>query len=156
MKSLILILTFFSSLAFSQMPNIASVWMNHSKAYTGYIDTKKTELKMKVLISEQDQNNDQEYFLSGYSFVDGMYNRFEGKLKITQYKDGKSKSTVFGEYELAEEPIGKHSGMFTGKFVYTFKWNKETQEIEQPEIQFEGDWKSYDGTLEYKTEFGNR
>ncbi|MGZ5210382.1 MAG: hypothetical protein ACXWB1_05775 [Kaistella sp.] len=154
MKKLLFFFIFFSGFAFSQMPNISEVWMNKSQPYTGTIGGKET-IKLKVNISEQNRKNDQEYFLAGYSLVERNYSKFEGKLKINQYRDGKKQSTVFGEYRLAEEPKGKHSGIFTGKFIYTFTWNPKTQQVEKQFIEFIGNWKSYDGTLTYKTNWKN-
>lgn len=155
MKKTLFFLLFISTFTFAQMPNIEQVWMNKSQPYTGVIGNGKQEIKVKVNISEQNKKNDQEYFLSGYSVVENTISKFEGKLKITKYKDGKKRSSIFGEYEFAEEPNGKHSGMFTGKFIYTFMWNKKTQKIENQFIEFIGNWKSYDGTLTYKTNWKN-
>lgn len=155
MKKLLLLFLFISGFAFSQMPNISQVWLNNSKPYFGKID--KAELKLKMNVSDQNRKNDQEYFVAGYTIVDGgNYAKFEGKMKIDKYKDRKKGGTVYGTYELAEEPKGKHSGMFTGKFVYNFKWNKTTQKLEDQFIEFIGDWKSYDGTMNYKTNWNNQ
>jgi hypothetical protein len=137
------------------MPNISTVWLNNSKPYIGTIGSRNQEIKLKINISEQNKKKDQEYFVSGYTLVDKNYTKFEGKLTITKYKDGKKKSSVFGEYELAEENKGKHSGIFKGKFVYTFKWNKDTEKIDAQSIEFIGNWKSYDGTLDFKTRIKN-
>lgn len=145
-----------SSFAFAQMPNISSVWMNNSQPYLGTISIEKMPIKIKVNISEQDKKKDQEYFLSGFSLVENTNTKFEGKLKITKYKEGKKRNTVFGEYELAEENKGKHSGMFKGKFIYTFMWNKKTEKLDQQFIEFIGNWKSYDGTLNYPTNWKNQ
>lgn len=155
MRKFLLLCLLISGFAFSQMPNIEEVWLNKSQPYTGTIGAEKEPVKVKINISEQNRKNDQEYFVSGYSLVENNYSKFEGKLKITQYKDGTKRSTVFGDYELAEEPKGKHSGILKGKFIYTFIWNKKTQQIEQQYIEFIGDWKSYDGTLTYKTRWKN-
>jgi hypothetical protein len=156
MKKLLLFLVLISNFAFAQMPDIAPVWLNNSKPYIGTIGNGKQELKLKINISEQNKKNDQEYFISGYSLVDKNYSKFEGKLTITKYKDSKKKGTVYGEYEIAEENKGKHSGMFTGKFVYTFKWNKTAEKVESQYIELMGDWKSYDGTLNLKTRLKNQ
>ena len=154
MKKFLLLFLLISSFAFSQMPNIEKVWLNNSKPYLGTID--KAELKLKINVSEQNKKNDQEYFVAGNTLVDGSnLAKFEGKMSITKYKDGKRRSTVYGDYELAEEPTGKHSGIFKGKFIYTFFWNKKTQQIERQYIQFIGNWTSYDGTLTYKTNWTN-
>ncbi len=155
MKKFLFIFLLASGFAFSQMPNIAEVWMNKSQPYTGTIAGKEL-LKIKINISEQNRKNDQEYFLAGYSMVEKNFSKFEGKLKINQYRDGKKRSTVYGEYELAEEPKGKHSGIFTGKFIYTFMWNAKLQQVEKQFIEFIGNWKSYDGTLSYKTTWKNQ
>ena len=156
MKKFTLLFLLVSSFAFAQMPNISSVWMNNSQPYLGTISTEKMPIKIKVNISEQDKKKDQEYFLSGFSLVENTNTKFEGKLKITKYKEGKKRNTVFGEYELAEENKGKHSGMFKGKFIYTFIWNKKTEKIDQQFIEFTGNWKSYDGTLNYPTNWKNQ
>lgn len=156
MKKLLLFIVFISNFALAQMPNISNVWLNNSKPYTGTIGSKGQEIKLKIGISEQDKKNDQEYFVSGYTLVDKNYTKFEGKLAITKYKDSKKKGTVFGEYELAEENKGKHSGIFKGKFIYTFRWNKNSEKIEAQYIEFIGDWKSYDNTLDFKTRIKNQ
>ena len=156
MKKLTLLFLVISTFAFSQMPNISSVWMNNSQPYIGTISAEKMPLKLRILTSEQDKKNDQEYFVSGFSLVENTNTKFEGKLKITKYKPGKKRNTVFGEYELAEEATGKHSGILKGKFIYTFMWNKKTERIENQFIEFIGNWKSYDGSLDYKTTWRNQ
>ncbi|WP_419870491.1 hypothetical protein [Chryseobacterium sp. CT-SW4] len=156
MKKLLLFLILVSNFVFAQMPNISNVWLNNSKPYIGTIGNKNQQIKLKINISEQDKKNDQEYFVSGYSLVDKIYSNFEGKLKITKYKDSKKKGVIYGEYELAEENRGQHSGIFTGKFVYSFKWNKTSEKIEAQEIEFTGQWKSYDGKMDYKTHLKNQ
>jgi len=156
MKKLLLLLILISNFALAQMPNISNVWLNNSKPYTGTIGNSKKGIKLKINTSEQNKKNDQEYFVSGYSLVDKTYSKLEGNLTITKYKDGKKKSTVYGEYEFAEENKGKHSGIFKGKFIYTFNWNKTTEKIEAQYIEFIGNWKSYDGTLDFKTLLKNQ
>ncbi len=155
MKKLTLLFLLISSFAFSQMPNISSVWMNNSQPYLGTISNEKMPMKVKINISEQDKKNDQEYFLSGFTLVDQTNTNFEGKLKITKYKPGKKRNTVFGEYEFVEEGTGKHSGILKGKFIYTFMWNKKTEKIENQFMEFFGNWKSYDGALSYPTRWKN-
>ena len=155
MKKFLLFLIFISSFATAQMPNVSSVWMNNSQPYLGTISADKVPIKVKIISSDQDRKNDQEYFLSGFSVVENTNNKFEGKLKITKYKAGKKRSIVFGEYELDEENIGNHSGVFKGKFIYTFMWNKKTQKIDQQFIEFIGNWQSYDGKLTYPAKWKN-
>lgn len=156
MKKLLLFLIFAANFGFAQMPNIETVWKNNSKPYIGTIGNKGEEIRLKINISEQNKKNDQEYFVAGYSLVDTNYTKFEGKLTITKYKDSKKKGVVYGTYELAEESKGKHSGMFTGKFVYTFKWDRTSEKIDSQEIELIGDWKSYDKTLDFKTRLKNQ
>ena len=155
MKKYLLLLIFLGGFIAAQMPNISSVWMNNSQPYIGTITAQKIPMKVKINISEQDKKKDQEYFLSGFSLVERTNAKFEGKLKITKYKAGKKRNTVFGDYELMEENKGKHSGILKGKFIYTFMWNKKTEKVEQQFIEFIGNWKSYDGTLTYKTMWKN-
>ncbi|WP_426479091.1 hypothetical protein ACP3T3_06475 [Chryseobacterium sp. CBSDS_008] len=156
MKKLLLLLILAANFVLGQMPDISNTWLNNSKPYIGTIGNKGQELKLKINISEQNKKNDQEYFVSGYSLVDTSYAKFEGKIIISKYKDSKKQGTVFGEYEFAEENKGKHSGLFKGKFVYNFKWNKKTEKIEGQSIGFTGNWKSYDGTLEFTTQLKNQ
>lgn len=156
MKKLLLFLILISNFAWAQMPNISNVWLNNSKPYVGTIGNEKQEIKLKINISDQNKKNDQEYFVSGYSLVDKTYAKLEGNLIITKYKDSKKKGVVYGEYEFAEENKGKHSGIFKGKFIYTFKWSKTTEKIESQYIELIGDWKSYDGTLSFKTRLKNQ
>lgn len=156
MKKLLFLLILISNFICAQMPNISNVWLNQAKPYIGTIGNEKETIKLRVELSEQNKNNDQEYFVSGYSVVANNTSKYEGKMIVTKYKDGKKKSTVYGDYELAEESKGKHSGIFKGKFIYTFSWNKKTEKIENPYIEFIGNWKSYDGTLDFKTRLKNQ
>ena len=156
MKKLTLLFLLISAFVFAQMPNISNVWMNNSQPYLGTISTEKTPMKVRITISEQDKKDDQEYFVSGFSLVEKTNTKFEGKLKITKYKPGKKRNTVYGEYELAEEGTVKHSGILKGKFIYTFMWNKKTEKIEKQFIEFFGTWKSYDGALNYPTNWRNQ
>ncbi|UOE41991.1 hypothetical protein MTP09_04990 [Chryseobacterium suipulveris] len=156
MKNILFLFLFLSSFAFSQMPNIEKVWLNNSNPYIGTIGNQKQELKMKINISEQDRKNDQEYFVAGYTLVDRTYSKFEGKIIITKYKNGRKRNVVFGEYDFAEEPTGKHSGTLKGKFIYTFNWNRKTEQIDSQFIEFIGAWTSYDGTLNYRTNIKNQ
>lgn len=155
MKKILLLLILVSNCIIAQMPDISTVWLNSSKPYTGTIGNEKQEIKLKMNTAEQNKKNDQEYFVSGYSLVDANYTKFEGKLKINKYKDGKKRSMIFGEYELTEENKGKHSGIFTGKFIYTFSWNRKAEKIEAQYIEFIGDWKSYDKSMDFKTRWKN-
>ena len=156
MKNILIVFTLFSTFAFSQMPNVSTVWMNNSQPYLGTISAEKMPIKVKIITSDQDKKNDQEYFVSGFSLVETTNTKFEGKLKINKYKAGKKRNSVFGEYELAEEGMGKHSGILKGKFIYTFMWNKKTEKIEHQFIEFFGNWKSYDGALNYPTNWRNQ
>ncbi|CAM3050995.1 hypothetical protein DRF59_12335 [Chryseobacterium flavum] len=156
MKKFLLLFILVAQFVSAQMPDISTVWLNNSKPYIGTIGNKGQDLKMKINISEQNKKNDQEYFVSGYSLVDTNYSKFEGKITITKYRDAKRKGTVFGEYELAEENKGKHSGLFKGKFIYTFRWNKKTEKVEGQYIELIGNWKSYDGILDFKTHLKNQ
>lgn len=156
MKKKLFFFIFISSFAFSQMPNISKVWLNNSKPFIGTIGNENQEIKLKINISEQNRKNDQQYFVSGYSLVETNYTKFEGKIIISKYKDSKRKGVVYGDYELAEENKGKHSGIFKGKFIYTFKWNKKAEKIESQYIEFIGEWISYDKTLNFKTRLKNQ
>ncbi|WP_312343507.1 hypothetical protein [Chryseobacterium binzhouense] len=155
MKKFLFFLLFMPFLLLSQMPDISKVWLNNSNPYIGTIGNENQKIKLKINVSEQNKKNDQEYFVSGYSLVDNNYTKFEGKFTIIKYKDGKKDGAVYGDYELAEESKGKHSGIFSGKFIYHFKWNKKTEKIENHSIELTGDWRSYDGSLDFKTKLKN-
>lgn len=156
MKKILFIFLLIGSFAWAQMPNIENVWLNDYKPYTGTIGNTKTPLKLTINISEQNIKNDQEYFLAGFTTVEQTSAKFEGKLTITKYKGGRRRNAVYGDYEFAEEPNGKHSGILKGKFIYTFMWNKRTEKIENQFIEFIGDWTSYDQTLNFKTNLKNQ
>ena len=156
MKKYLLLLIFLGGFIAAQMPNISSVWMNNSQPYVGTITAQKIPMKVKINISEQDKKKDQEYFISGFFFVENTPTKFERKLKNKKNKVGNKKKNVFGEYQFAEEGAGKHSGVLKGKFIYTFLWNKKTEKIENQFIEFIGSWKSYDGKLDYPTNWKNQ
>ncbi|WP_295201946.1 hypothetical protein [uncultured Chryseobacterium sp.] len=156
MKKIILLFVLVSGLVFGQMPNISNVWLNGSRPYTGTIGNSGEAIRLKINISEQNKRDDQQYFVSGYSLVDKNYTKFEGTFTITKYKDSNKKGVVYGDYELAEENKGKHSGLFRGKFIYTFRWNPKTEKVEGQFIELTGTWKSYDGTMDFKTHMKNQ
>lgn len=156
MRNFTLLFLLISSFCLAQMPDISSVWLNNHQAYNGTIGSTKTPLKFKIDLSSQDKKKDQEYFVSGSTVVKKNLSNFEGKIIITQYKNNKKGGKVFGEYELLEEPKGKHSGVFKGKFIYTFKFNKKTQKVESQYLEFVGDWENYEKTLNYKTDWKNQ
>lgn len=156
MKYFTFLFLFFSSLFFAQMPDISAVWLNKHQIYIGTIGSAKTPLKFKIDLSSQDKKKDQEYFVSGSTIVEKNLSNFEGKIFITQYKNSKKGGQVFGKYELLEEPKGKHSGVFKGKFIYTFKFNKKTQKIESEYLEFVGEWENYEKTLNYRTHWKNQ
>lgn len=156
MRNFTFLFLFISSFFFAQMPDISTVWLNKHQTYIGSIGSAKTHLKFKIDLSSQDKKKDQEYFVSGSTIVEKNLSNFEGKIIITQYKNSKKGGKVFGEYEFLEEPKGKHSGVFKGKFIYTFKFNKKTQKIESEYLEFVGDWENYAKTLNYKTSWKNQ
>lgn len=145
----------FSTFVFSQMPNISNIWMNEGQPYIGTIGDQKKEIKIVITASKQDKNKDQEYFIAGNALVENSEAKFEGKLIVKKYKDSRKKGSIYGEYEFLEERKGKHSGTFKGKFVYHFKWNPKTEKVDEQFIEFIGNWKNYDGAIEYKTEWKN-
>lgn len=156
MKKILLLTLLLSEMVLAQMPNISKVWLNDLKPYQGFITKEKVPISVVFSISEQDKANDQEYFISGKSEVEGQVSPVEGKIKIKKYKDTKKGGKVYGTYELAEEPGGEHTGIFTGKYVFKFRWNKESEAIENQEITFEGDWKNYQGNLDFPTVWSNQ
>lgn len=127
----------------AQMPNISTVFLNNSKAFTGTFGSQKIPIKIKINIADQDKKNNQHYFVSGYTLMENKYQKIEGTLLITKYKDGNKRNSVYGTYEIAQDPKAANSGLFTGKFIYTFMWNKKTEKIEDQFIEFIGERKNY-------------
>lgn len=156
MKNITLVLVLISTFCFGQMPDISIVWLNNHKAYKGTMGKENEELKLSLDLASQDIKNDQEYFVSGYRMIHKDISTFEGKFKITSYKNTKKGAKVFGEYELFEKPKGKESGIYKGKFIYTFRYNKKTQKIESPFMEFVGDFENYDKDVYFKTEWKNQ
>jgi hypothetical protein len=155
MKNFFFILIFLSLQLSAQMPNISRVFLNEGKPYIGSISEERKKLTLKIDISEQNRKNDQQYYVSGFTVVDNTAMRFEGTITITEYKDRKKRSIIYGIYDFAEENNGPHSGKLTGKFVYKLNWNKKTERPENQDIKFTGDWINYDKTMHYKTELSN-
>lgn len=155
MKKFTLLFLFLSSFCFSQMPDISRVWLNKHEAYKGSIGGETPNLKLVIDLSSQDKKNNQEYFVSGFSLVGKNSSNFEGKIKITLYKNSKKGGKVFGKYELFEKPNGKHTGIFKGKFIYTFKWDKTTKKMQSPYLEFVGNWENYEKTISYRTNWNN-
>lgn len=156
MKKIALLVTFcFSILSFAQMPNIQKIWLNNGNAYNGTIGKQGERLKIKINVSEQDRENDQSYFVAGETIVNQEASKFEGKITITKFKASKKVNKVYAEYDLAEEPTRRHSGILKGKLIYTFTWNETLQKAIDHRIKFEGKWRSYDDQLDLKTQWIN-
>ena len=154
-EKILLLLILTANFVLGQMPDISNTWLNNSKPYIGTIGNKGRELKLKINISEQNKKNDQEYFVSGYSLVDTNYTKFEGKITILKYKDSKNREPYTGSMSWRKR-IKETFRTFQRKFVYNFKWNRKTEKIEEQHIELTGDWKSYDGTIEFKTHLKNQ
>lgn len=139
----------------AQMPNVEKIWLNDNRAYTGTIAIGQP-MEVKINTSEQNVRDEQQYFVSGFSTVNSAnLAKFEGKLNITKFRNTARSGTVYGTYELAEEPKGAHSGIFKGKFIYTFRWNRKTETSDRQYLEFFGTWASYDGALQYRTNWKN-
>ena len=82
MKKILLLTLLLSEMVLAQMPNISKVWLNDLKPYQGFITKEKVPISVVFSISEQDKANDQEYFISGKSEVEGQVSPVEGKIKI--------------------------------------------------------------------------
>ncbi len=158
MKKFYLAFILISSISFAQMPNINKVWLNNGKNYFGTLENKglKTNLMLKINISDQNKKNDQEYFISGTTEKNGHIENIEGSIKIEKYKDGKKESKIFGTYEIAEQPDGNSSGLYKGNFVFSFKWNDKTQETENKQLSFTGTWTNYENKEIYQTSWSSK
>jgi hypothetical protein len=44
--------------------------------------------------------------------------------------DGDKHNSVFGTYQFAQDKNGENTGLFKGKFIYTFTWNKKLKKLE--------------------------
>ncbi len=141
----------------SQTPDIRRVWLNHNMSYRGTISDGKSiqPVTLNIFSSDLDLDHQQEYFVSGETRVKNMVSKFEGKIKVLKFKNGKKSGKITGEYDMAEKPDGKHTGVFTGKFTLKFHWDDKTEKISGEEMHFRGEWKNYDGDLTSKTEWNN-
>ena len=110
---------------------------------------------LNIFSSDLDLDHPQEYFVSGEMRIRGTVSKFEGKIKVVNFKNTKKSGKIFGEYDMAEKPNGTHSGIFTGKFNLKFRWDDTTEKISGEEMNFKGEWKNYDGNLKSKTEWHN-
>lgn len=157
MKKFLLLFSFFVGvLAMAQMPDISNVFLNKNKSYSGKLLEADQNLLVTISNATQSKTNDQEYFVSGTTKAGNVVKPFEGKITITKYKDGKKRSTVYGEYDFAEAGADEHSGELKGKFIFTFKWNDKLEKVEDQFIQFTGKWTNYKKTLQYRTLWDNQ
>lgn len=154
MKKLIFLFGIISGWTQAQMPNISKVWTNNHLPYIGGMSNQHV-LKVQVETSEQNKKNDQEYFISGTTIKDNMETKFEGNMVVKKYKDFKKRGKLFGEYEIAEENTGKNTGLYKGKFIFTFDWDPKTKQISNQKIEYKGHWKPYQTEKELKTFWSN-
>ena len=157
MKIFLLSFLFISGLISAQMPNIEQVWLNDSSPYVGTLQVgeKAVPLKLQITLSEQNRKNDQQYFISGNLILGDQTSKVEGTFDVKKYKDKKKGGTVFGEYEIAQEPTAKLAGIYKGKFSFKFEWNSKLEQIEKKDIEFTGTWTRYNDKTSYKTQWKN-
>ncbi len=150
MKKLFALLVFCSGFVIAQMPNISKVWTNNNLPYNGGFG-EKSPLKIMLLTSEQNKKNDQEYFVSGQSTKENTDAKLEGSMTVKKYKDFKKRGKLFGNYEFAEENTGNNSGIYKGKFIFSFDWDKDTKQVTNKKIEFKGKWYPYQKSKEENT-----
>ena len=141
----------------SQTPDIRLVWLNHNMSYRGTVSDGKSmqPITLNVFSSDLDLDHPQEYFISGEVRVKSIVSKFEGKIKVLKFKNRKKSGKISGEYDMAEKPDGRHTGVFTGKFTMKFRWDDKTEKISGEEMDFKGEWKNYEGDLTSKTKWTN-
>ena len=134
----------------------------------GIIGKEHQRLRIKLISIEKNQNDPDEYFVSGKSYVKGTICDFSGTIRLTEIKEVKelhfgvdneyadkgikSQGILIGDYEFKENREQSHSGIFKGKVYSKWYLNSENQ-IEYDNIKFYSDgymnnafvgiWESY-------------
>lgn len=149
MKNFYFLFLLISSLSFSQSRDFSEIWVNNKDFFVGKIN--ESDFQIKIENSEENQKNNKEFMISGFSLVDGSnQSNFKGKIIITDFKNHDKRSIAVGNYQFFEEGSGKHVGKFEGKLEVIFtEVNKKIEAIES--VKFMGNWINNEGSLSFNT-----
>ncbi|MBP7173152.1 MAG: hypothetical protein KBA33_03650 [Cloacibacterium sp.] len=161
MKKLLYGFILVAGLGFSQkMPDISDVWKNKGAYYKGNISQDNMPIDLKIEEAGQDPNNDHDYWVAGFSTVENHTVKFKGKINIRRFKNSKNKLVMFGTYQFDEEKGGEYTGIFKGKLKMILDFDAEKDHPQNAQnqyvLEFNGDWKNYIKTLNFKTYWKNK
>jgi hypothetical protein len=132
--------------------------MNYETPFHGTISEDEKVIKLKIDKAVKNPEKQEQYFVSGYSDVDGTVTPFSGDITFTQrynVKDLPDEMLVFGDFVMKEpkSESGTHSGIFSGKVrIQTMKnMTKESK----GGVTFKGKWKNYSGNLDFEAWWAN-
>lgn len=163
MKKLIVFLTLAFSWSFGQSNNFplkhedfSAFLMNYGTPFHGEISADKAVIKVEIQKAVKNQGKPEQYFISGYSEVEGTRSGFSGEITFTQrfnVSNAPDEMLVFADFAMKEPGSGEHSGNLIGKVrIQTFK--KITVDS-RATVTFKGKWKNYPGTLDFDVWWAN-
>ncbi len=161
-KTIFLLLVFAFAISFGQSntfplkhEDFSALLMNYETPFHGMISADEKVIKLKIDKAVKNPEKQEQYFVSGYSDVDGTVTSFSGEITFTQrynVKDLPDEMLVFGDFVMKEPESGTHSGIFSGKVrIQTFKRITETK----GGVTFRGKWKNYSGNLDFEVWWAN-
>lgn len=159
--------------------DFSGLWQLHENQPLGFIGPRYERLRIVLLEVRQDERAPALYHVKGKSKVKNAVCAFVGTIRLRHVFLQKDPSSELGpeekayvrqrgmavaDYELREERGATHTGVFSG--VLTSFWLLTGDEhIRYDDLeagadgysnnQFEGQWRSYDGKLRYKANWGD-
>lgn len=163
MKKVLFFLLFAFSFSFGQVKefplkdeDFSAFLMNYETPFYGEISTSKTVIQVRIQKATKNPNKKEQYFVSGYSDVEGNKSYFSGEIIFTQKYNVNNEPNdmlVFADFTMKELGSDKHSGEFKGKLrIQTLK--KITKESKAT-VTFKGKWKNYSDTLYFDVWWAN-
>ena len=163
MKKYLLFLLFAFSVHFGQTKefplkneDFSKLLMNDETAFAGTISTDETVIRLRIEKANKNPERQEQYFVSGYSDVEGNKSPFSGEIIFTQkynVKNDPESMLVFGDFTLKELGSGEHSGVFTGKV--RIQTQKDQTKENGTTLTFKGKWKNYSGNLDFDVWWAN-
>lgn len=163
MKKYLLFLLFASSFFFGQTKefplkneDFSKLLMNDETAFVGTISTNEKVLRLRIEKANKNPKREEQYFVSGYSDVEGNKTNFSGEIIFTQkynVNNEPDQMLVFGDFVLKELNSGEHSGIFSGKIRIQTK--KDQSKEGGSTLTFRGKWKNYSGNLDFDVWWAN-
>ena len=161
--------------------DFSNVWESGLRyEYFGFIGKNYQRIRVKLFSVTKDIKEQYRYYVSGKTAIDGDIEPFQGVFQIThikrfkdmhwgcddEYKDSgiKAQGILIGTYTLFQKRNGKEVGYFEG--IYSALWyidknnNLKFDDIEDfadsyRNNQFIGVWKSNDGSVIMKSNWGD-